>query len=122
MKKLSLDFDNYCLCIMTQGQEGTEIVPGLQKEAFKSFIPEKYWDKTSFTWNFETERFIINKPYKPAAGTVITEDCFVPETVEPMPGLADRFDEFIKALNYESVNIAEELANAFPEVASLFGL
>ena len=31
MKRLSIDFDNHCLCIMTEGQQGTEIVPELDK-------------------------------------------------------------------------------------------
>ena len=121
MNQFSLNFDNNYLCIITPGQEGTEFISGLKKETFKSFIPEKYWDKASFTWDFETESITINKPYEPAPGTIITKSCFVPETVEPMPGLADRFEEFIKLLGMEQINLAEEIRKEMPELAKLIG-
>ena len=40
MKRLSLDFDNHCLCIMMPGQEGTQIIPELKKEDFERFKRE----------------------------------------------------------------------------------
>ena len=64
MKRLSLDFDNHCLCIMMPGQEGTQIIPELKKEDFENFIPWKFKDRSSFTWDFEAESISINQPYK----------------------------------------------------------
>ena len=72
MKRLSLDFDNRCLCIMMPGQEGTQIVPELKKEDFESFIPGKYKDRSSFTWDFEAESISVNQPYKAINNFMIT--------------------------------------------------
>ena len=121
MKRLALDFDNNCLCIMMEGQHGTEIISGIKREDFKSFIPEKYNDKSSFTWDFETENISVNRPYK-AKNNFMTEECFVPEIVESMPGIGKRFNEFIKILDLEPVNLAEEIKKDMPELATLLGL
>ena len=42
---------------MTEGQQGTErVIEELSdKRKFNSFIPEKYRNHTSYTWNFEDE-------------------------------------------------------------------
>ena len=108
MKRLSLDFDNRCLCIMMPGQEGTQIVSELKKEDFESFIPGKFKDRSSFTWDFEAESISINQPYK-AINNFMTKECFVPEVVEPMPKLGKRLNLFIKLLDLEPVNLAEEI-------------
>ncbi len=121
MKRLSIDFDNSCLCIMMPGQQGTELVPGIKKEDFEGFIPQKYRDKSSFTWDFEVESISINQPYK-AVNNFMTKECFVPEVVEPMPKLGKRFNEFIKLLDMEPVNLADEIRKEMPEVAKLLGL
>ena len=52
----------------------------------------------------------------------MTKECFVPEVVEPMPKLGKRFNEFIKLLNMEPVNLADEIRKDMPEIAKLFGL
>lgn len=121
MKRLSIDFDNHCLCIMMPGQEGTQIIPELKREDFKSFIQEKFSDKSSFTWDFEGESVSVNQPYK-AIDNFVTKESFVPEVVEPMPKLGKRFNEFIKLLNMEPVNLADEIQKDIPEIAKLFGL
>lgn len=121
MKRLSIDFDNHCLCIMTEGQQGTEIVPELDKATFDSFIPEKHKNKNSFTWDFQAETISVNQPYK-AINNFMTKECFIPEVVEPMPKLEKRFNEFIKLLNMEQVNLADELRKEDPSLASWLGL
>ena len=121
MKRLSIDFDNNCLCIMMPGQQGTELVPGIKKEDFESFIPEKYRDKDSFTWDFETETISVNQPYT-AEKNFMTKECFIPQVVEPMPKLGKKFDKFTKLLGMETVNLADEIRKDRPEVARLFGL
>lgn len=106
---------------MMPGQQGTELVPGIKKEDFENFIPEKYRDKDSFTWDFETETISVNQPYKALNG-FMTKDCFIPQVVEPMPKLRKKFDEFTKLLGIETVNLADEIRKNMPEVARLFGL
>lgn len=121
MKRLSIDFDNHCLCIMMPGQQGTEIIPELKKEDFEGFIPDKYKDRSSFTWDFDSESISINKPYK-AIDNFMTKECFVPEGSEPMPELRHRFSEFVQILGMEPVNLADEIRKDMPELANLFGL
>lgn len=121
MKRLSLDFDNKCLCIMMPGQEGTQIIPELNREDFENFIPQKYRDKSSFTWDFEAESISVNHSYM-AINNFMTKECFVPEIVEPMPKLGKRFNEFTKLLNMEPVNLANEIRKDMPGIAKLFGL
>jgi hypothetical protein len=106
------------ICFMTEGQQGTEWNE-LNKIAFSSFIPEKYRERTSFTWNFEDEMFSVNQDYVLYDGCIMTKECFVPEIIMPMPGLGKRFDEFIAILGYEKVNILSELP---PELRRLLGL
>ncbi len=121
MKQISLDFDNNCICIMMPGQQGTQILPKFEKHDFVDFIPEKFKDRSSFTWDFEAEIISVNRPYKAIDG-FMTKECFVPETEEPMPGLGKRFDEFIKILGMKPMNLADEIRKEMPEIARLFGL
>ena len=121
MKRISIDFDNRCLCIMTEGQQGTEIHPELNKEDFMGFIPKKYQDGSSFTWDFEAESFSKNQPYKAIDG-FMTKECFVADYTEPMPKLGKRFNEFIKLLGMEPVNLANEIRKEMPDIAKLLGL
>ena len=93
----------------------------LDKATFDSFIPEKYKNKNSFTWDFQAETISVNHPYK-AINNFMTKECFIPEVVEPMPKLEKRFDEFIKLLNMEPVNLADELRKEDPSLASWLGL
>jgi hypothetical protein len=106
---------------MMPGQEGTQIIPELKREDFESFIPQKFSKKSSFTWDFEAESVSVNQPYK-AKDNFMTKECFVPEVVEPMPKLGKRFNEFIKLLKMEPVNLADEIQKDMPEIAKLFGL
>ena len=46
---------------MTDGQQGTEHGQDMKKEKFNSFIPDKFREYNSFTWNFEAETFAVNK-------------------------------------------------------------
>jgi hypothetical protein len=119
MKSIALDFDNNMICIMTAGQQGTEQSPNLKKVAFSSFIPKKYIEYNSFTWNFENETFAVNQPYILHDGCIMTQDCFVPEMIFPMPGLKKRFDEFIAILGYEEVDLKAEMP---AELRKLLGL
>lgn len=121
MKRLSIDFENHCLCIMMPGHQGTAIIPELNKTDFESFIPEKHAEKSSFTWDFEAETISVNQPYKPT-NNFMTKECFIPMVTEPYPKLGKRFGEFMRLLKVEPVNLAEEIRKDMPEVAKLFGL
>ena len=94
---------------------------GVISKRAPSSIPKKFSDKSSFTWDFEAESISVNQPYK-AIDNFMTKECFVPEVVEPMPKLGKRFNEFIKLLNMEPVNLADEIRKDMPEIAKLFGL
>lgn len=63
MKSIGIDFSNRMLCIMTEGQQGTEraIEELSDISKFYCFIPEKYRNHTSYTWNFEDETFSVEQ-------------------------------------------------------------
>jgi len=111
MKSISLDFSNNMICFMTDGQQGTEFNFDMKQIAFNSFVPEKYRNYTSYTWDFEKETFAANQEYTLKDGAIMTEHCFVPIFIVPMPGLAKRYNEFIAILGYEEV----ETKSLFPE-------
>lgn len=119
MKSISLDFNNNMICFMTEGQQGTEQDPSLRKVMFHSFIPEKYRDYSSFTWNFEHETFAVNCDYILQAGCIMTKDCFVPQIIIPMQGLQKRFEEFVAIMGYEEVDMIAEIPE---ELRKLLGL
>lgn len=120
MKRISVDFDNNVVCIMTAGQQGTERHDSLKKAALNSFIPEKYRGNGSFTWDFENETFSVNQPYRLHDGGIMTSDSFVPEIIVPMRRLGRRFEEFVAILGYEEVSLKEELPAEL--LRKLFGL
>ena len=101
MKSISLDFKNNRICIMTECQQGTEHGQDMKKIKFHSFIPEKYREYDSFTWNFEAETFAVNQNYELKDGCIMTKDCFIPLVILPMHGLKKRYEEFIAILGYE---------------------
>lgn len=119
MKSISIDFKNHMLCIMKDGQHGTQLAPDFKKEEFYSFIPEKYRDGTSFTWNFENETFAVNQDYQLQDGSIMTEDCFIPHLIMPMKGLKKRYDKFIATLGLEEVDLKAEMPE---ELRKLLGL
>ncbi len=122
MKQFSLDFKDSILGIKTDKQDTTEKIFGLKKEDFESFIPEKYKDRMSFTWDFEAETISINEVYKPSNTNNGWNLRFIPEVVEPMPNLGKRFDEFAKTVKLEEWNIGDEIRKVSPELAELIGL
>lgn len=119
LKSIALDFDNHMVCIMTDTQQGTEQNSSLKKVAFHSFIPERYRENSSFTWNFENETFSVNQPFVLQPGAIMTQDCFIPEMIIPMKGLGKRFEEFVAILGYEEVDLKSEMPE---EMRRLLGL
>ena len=118
MKSIAIDFKNNCLCVMSEGQQGTEIVD-FNKEDFYEFIPQKYRDRNSFTWDFENETFAVNQDYELEAGCIMTKDCFIPQVILPLSGLAKQYDKFIKIMDYEEINIVDYIPDYLKD---LFGL
>lgn len=108
MKSIAIDFKNNCLCVMSEGQQGTEIVD-FKKEDFYDFIPKKYRDKNSFTWNFESETIAINQDFEVYPGSIMTQDCFIPQVIVPFSGLAKKYDKLLQVMNYEEINLADEM-------------
>lgn len=109
---------------MTEGQQGTErAIEELsdKRKFFDSFIPEKYRNHTSYTWNFEDETFSVNQDYHLADGCIMTKECFVPEIIVPMPGLNKRWNDMTQLLGMEEVNLKEEIKNSMPGIAKLLG-
>lgn len=118
MKSIAIDFKNNRLCIMKKGQQGTERC-SFKKEDFYEFIPEKYRDNHSFTWDFENETVAVNQDYELAAGCIMTKDCFIPQVILPLSGLAKQYDKFMKIMDYEEVNIVDDIPDYLKD---LFGL
>ena len=123
MKSIGIDFSNRMLCIMMEGQQGTEraIEELSDISKFYCFIPEQYRNHTSYTWNFEDETFSVNQDYRLEDGCIMTKECFVPEVIVPMPGLKKRWNEMTQLLGMEEENIKEELKKDMPDLAKLFG-
>ena len=109
MRSISIDFNNNIICIMTEGQQGTEHAVDQPKVKFNSFIPEQFRENNSFTWNFEDELFVVNKDITLKAGCIMTEEDFVPHLIVPMPGLGKRYDEFIAIMGYEESSLLDEM-------------
>ena len=118
MKSISIDFKNDRLCIMSAGQQGVEYST-FKKEDFLAFIPSKYQEHNSFTWNFEDEMFAVNQEYELEPNAIMTPDCFVPTLIIAMPGLAAQYDAFVEVMGYEEVNLIEEMSE---ELRRLLGL
>lgn len=102
MKSISIDFKNAIICIISDGQQGTEHADdSIRKIKFHSFIPQEYRENDSFTWNFEDETFAVNKKFDLKSGSIMSADDFVPERIVTMPGLRDRYEEFIAIMGFE---------------------
>lgn len=121
MNSISLDFFNQCVCVMSEGQQGTMCEPDLQKDIFLSFIPDKYRQHQSYTWNFENETFAVNYDYHLRDGAIMTKDCFIPQVIIPMRGLKKRYREFLTLLNYEEFNTQDLFAELPSDLRDLFG-
>lgn len=83
MKAIAIDFKNCCICLMLDGQQGTEINLEINnKQKFISMFPseELMNSSSSFTWNFEDEIFAVNKEYIKSGNPneIMTKDCFIP--------------------------------------------
>lgn len=125
MKSLAIDFTNKSLCIMNNGQEGTQYCD-VSKDALLKFIPERYRNYTSFTWNFENETLSMNQEYKLSEnaikrGAIITKDCFIPECIVPMPGLSSHYNEFLEILDLEEISGKDLLSELSPYLRKLLG-
>lgn len=90
---------------MTEGQRGTETNLSIEKETFLKYIPDKFQQHSSFTWNFENETFSVNQDYVKAEGSIMTEACFIPEVILPIPGLKKKYQDFVEDLGYVECNI-----------------
>lgn len=49
----------------------------------------------------------------------MTKDCFIPQVILPLSGLAKQYDKFIKIMDYEEVNIVDDIPDYLKE---FFGL
>lgn len=127
MKSISIDFINHRVCIMTDGQQGTQIDTSVSdKSKFKDMFPNKELmdESDSFTWNFENNLFAVNENYvmsgKP--NEIMTEDCFIPKKIISFPGLSDQYEKMLSLMEYEEVKWTEDDFKDFPdEIKELFG-
>lgn len=119
MKSIAIDFRNNCICIMNEGQKGTEIIPLPDKEKLSALFPTKELmnSSTSFTWNFEDNLFAVNEEYIKSddPNEIMTSDCFVPTKIVTYPGLSDRYDEMLSLLGYEETHWTEDDFKDFPD-------
>ena len=104
MKSIALDFKNKMICVMTEGQQGTEYMLELTKEQFFPYIPEKYRDYDSFTWNFQNDTFAINEDYDLEPGSIMTSAAFIPKLIIPMKRLGSHYNNFIELMGYEEIS------------------
>jgi len=119
LKSIAMDFKNNIICIMTEGQQGTEYNPHIEKTTFEKFIPEKYQEYDSFTWNFQSETLAVNQEFIMRDGCIMTKENFVPQFIVPFHGLGKRFKEFIRIMEYEEFNLAEEMPDDLKKMLGL---
>ena len=111
MKSISIDFKNCCVCLMLDGQQGTEINLKLNdKSKFLDMFPseELMNSSSSFTWNFEDNLFAVNEEYIKSGNSneIMTKDCFVPLKIITYPGLSDKYNEMLSLMGYEEIGRA----------------
>lgn len=126
MKSISIDFKNCCVCLMLDGQQGTEINLKLNdKSKFLDMFPseELMNSSSSFTWNFEDNLFAVNKEYIKSGNSneIMTKDCFVPLKIITYPGLSDKYNEMLSLMGYEESRWTKDDFKNFPdEIKNLF--
>ena len=96
MKKVTIDFTNQVICIKARSYQETKRIEFLDKEEFAQFFPEKKYmtDYNSYTWNFDTNTFIVNQD-KELKTNESGEIRFLPEVIIPMPKLSRKYREFM---------------------------
>lgn len=109
MKAISIDFKNKRVCIMIEGQQGTEVIPNVVKDTFTDYIPKQFRDYSSFTWNFEENLFSVNEDFDLREDAIITKENFSPKIILSMPELSEKYKEFIGLLGYEEVDTSDFL-------------
>ena len=99
MKKVTIDFTNQIICIRARSYQETRKLESLEKEELAQFFPEKKYmtDYNSYTWNFDTNTFIVNQDKKVKGGES-GEIRFLPEVIIPMPKLSRKYREFMDLL------------------------
>lgn len=126
MKSISIDFKNCCVCLMLDGQQGTEINLKLNdKSKFLDMFPseELMNSSSSFTWNFEDDLFAVNEEYIKSGDSneIMTKDCFVPLKIITYPGLSDKYNEMLSLMGYEESRWTKDDFKNFPdEIKNLF--
>ena len=126
MKSISIDFKNCCVCLMLDGQQGTEINLKLNdKSKFLDMFPseELMNSSSSFTWNFEDNLFAVNEEYIKSGNSneIMTKDCFVPLKIITYPGLSDKYNEMLSLTGYEETRWTKDDFKNFPdEIKNLF--
>ena len=120
MKTIAIDFKNCCICLMLDGQQGTEIHLEINnKQKFISMFPseELMNSSSSFTWNFEDEIFAVNKEYIKSGNPneIMTKDCFIPIKIITYPGLSDKYNEMLSLIGYEETRWTEDDFRDFPD-------
>ena len=99
MKRVTIDFTNQVICIKARSYQETRKIESLDKEEFAQFFPAKKYmtDYNSYTWNFDTNTFIVNQDQK-----VKVEESgeirYLPEVIVPMPKLSRKYREFMDLL------------------------
>lgn len=126
MKSISIDFKNCCVCLMLDGQQGTEINLKLNdKSKFLDMFPseELMNSSSSFTWNFEDNLFAVNEEYIKSGNSneIMTKDCFVPLKIITYPGLSNKYNEMLSLMGYEESRWTKDDFKNFPdEIKNLF--
>lgn len=126
MKSISIDFKNCCVCLMLDGQQGTEINLKLNdKSKFLDMFPseELMNSSSSFTWNFEDNLFAVNDEYIKSGNSneIMTKDCFVPLKIITYPGLSNKYNEMLSLMGYEESRWTKDDFKNFPdEIKNLF--
>lgn len=107
MKKISIDFKNNAICFMLKNQQGTEFNPCLKnRKAFNGFIPGKYRKNNVFTWDFENNKFSIDDDIEKS--NFIVKEQFISKRTYNMPGLSERYEEFVAILGYEQMDLSKD--------------
>ncbi len=99
-----MDFKNRMIAINVDRQKGTEhmVNDNLQPMSIEPFVDKKslIMPDMSITFDFNTNTIEINEPVDVPPGAILVVESYKPISEYGQPGLCDRYQEFLKAIDY----------------------
>lgn len=126
MNKLGINFIEKTICWLTSQQQGTEIVPDIDPDKLRRFIPAEFQTRTCLMWDFEAHTCTVCEDYflspgDKANGCIITNECFRERPDCTVSCNADLTD-FLAELGYSQFSAKELLPKLPADLRWMLGL